>query len=198
MAKVEVDETEYAASQQVVRIFSEMLANPDARKKVLEAKKTVRPNEAIPEIDAAKPGFEAIDRLSKDFSDFRAELAKEKADREAAEKTAKFQSEWNASKEALKADGWLDDGIANIEKLAQERGIPDLEAAALLYRKLHPEPSPVEPSGYGRFAMFEMPSDADPQSYMKKLVETRGDSEAVLDAEIRAAINEVRGAPVRR
>ena len=197
MPKVEIDEAEWAAQQTITKLFGDMLNNPVTREQVLKAKKAVRPNEPIPEIDAADRGYAAIDKLSKEFTDFRTSLEKQQADREAAEKAHAFQNGWERSKQTLREDGWMDDGIANIEKLANDRGIPDLEAAAALYSKLHPKPEPVQPSGYGRFNMFEMPEQADQDSFMKKLIETRGDGDGAIDGEIRSAINDVRGAPRR-
>ena len=196
MPKIEIDEADWAAQQSVTKLFADMLNNPDARKQVLSAKKAVRPNEPIPEIDAARPGIEAVEALSKEFRDFRTALETEKQTREATAKAQEFQTAWDRSKQSLKNDGWLDDGIASIEKLAQDRGIPDLEAAAALYSKLHPQPEPVQPSGYGRFNLFDMPTDQaeNKDNFVKKLLETRGDADNVLDPEIRAAINDVRGA----
>lgn len=198
MAKVEVDEAEWTASQQVVSVFSDMLKNPQAREQVLKAKKLARPNEPIPEIDAASKGYEEINKL-------REELAADRKAREDADKkrdddarVAKFQADWDAQKAALRADGWMDDGIAKIEEYAKTTGIPDLEAAALKYRKLHPEPEPVQPSGYGRWAFMDEPGDKDNPSFVQKLLQTKGESESVLDSEIRNAINEVRGVPQRR
>ena len=199
MPKIEVDETEWAAQQQVTKLVADMLNNPESRAQVLKAKKTVRPNEPVPEIDAAQRGYEEIAAIRKELEEDRKARIKEKEEADASKKAQEFESTWNKQKSSLRADGWLDDGIANIEKLAQERGIPDLEAAALLYKKLHPEPEPIQPSSYGRWNAFEMPSGDDNNSFMKKLIETHGDSESVLDNEIRAALNEVRGAtPARR
>lgn len=200
MPKVEVDEAEWLASKQVTQLFADTLNNPEARKRLLEAKKIVRPNEPVPELDAAKPIQDELSKLREEMAADRRERTEAAAEAKRSADLKKFEDQWTSQKSALREQGWLDDGIVNIEKLAQERGIADLEAAALLYERLHPKPVPVEPSGYGRWNSFEPPQEgAAEDSFMKAMMETRGENEAALDSEIRAAINDVRGAtPARR
>lgn len=198
MAKIEVDETEVAASQQLTRLFADVLNNPEARKKFLEAKKVARPNEPIPEIDAAKPVVDMVSGVEKKLDEFLAAQRKEKEEENSAKRVAEFTASWDRSKAKLKAEeGWLDDGLEKVESFAKDRGIPDFEAAAALWLKQNPPPSPTEPSGYGRWDMFNAPSEGE-SDYMKKLLETRGESEAVVNNEIKAALAEIRGAGARR
>jgi hypothetical protein len=197
MPKIEVDEAEYVAQQQVTKLFADTLGNKEARELLLKAKKIVRPNEAIPEIDAAKPLQDELGKIREEMKADREARAAEKAEREASEKANKFQSEWDKQKTSLADEGWSNEGIANIETLAKERGIPDMEAAAALYRKLHPDPEVVHPSGIGRFDMFEVPKEGE-NDFMKKLLESQGQNDSIVDAEARKAIADVRGAMPRR
>lgn len=197
MAKVEVDEAEWLASQQVTKLFADTLNNPESRRKILEAKKIVRPNEPVPEIDAAAPIQSELAKIREEIAADRKAREEAAAKAETESKTKEFQAAWDKQKQSLRAD-FDDTGVEAIEKLAQERGIADLEAAALLYRKLHPEPTPVEPSGYGRWNTFEVPTDDTGDAFMKKMIDSAGNNESALDAEIRAAIDSVRGASPQR
>jgi hypothetical protein len=48
-----------------------------------------------------------------------------------------------AGRAALQKGGYTDEGIAAVEKLMEEYGIPDHEAAASLHEKLQPPAEPV-------------------------------------------------------
>ena len=113
------------------------------------------------------------------------------AERASSAKVNEFASQWNGAKAQLQRErGYTAEGIAEIEKLAQERGIPDLEAAAALFDRLHPPPEPVQPAGIGSFNFFE-PTEKDGED-MKKLLESRGESEQVVMKMAREALNDFR------
>lgn len=191
MAKREVEETDFLASQELVKLFADMLNNPDARKHVLTGKKIVRPHESIPEFDAAAPLARRLDELNKKIDD--AEKARNEAIAKAAEekKTAELHANWDKQKQALREAGWLAEGIDKVEKLAFDRGIPDLDAAAALYEKLNPPTAPHEPVGRGFWESFGTPTEEDGD--MKKLLDSRGQSEGLLNKMIGDALREVRG-----
>ncbi len=213
MATREIDESEFLASQATIKAVNEMLAHPEARSLLLHARKKANPSVVIPEIDAAAP-------IQNSVAAFKAEIAAEmKADREAraaelkaerdareamaaerkaekeaaaqAELVSKFHAEWDRQKGQLRADGWRDEGIAAIEKHAQERGIADLEIAAAHWEKLHPPAEPVTPNGSGSWGFMDGAPDDD--KFMKAMIESRGEDDAALNSEINAALKDFRG-----
>jgi len=191
MATREVDEQEYLASVGVVQAVQSMLKHPEARKLVLKAQKTVNPNAVIPEIDAAAPLANELAGVTKRLDDIAASIAADKAARDAEAKVNEFATAWGKQKAKLRDAGYYDDAIEAIEKLAQERGIPDLEAAAALHEKLHPPASPASPSGFGTWNFLE-PTEKEGE-FTKKLLETKGDDDGALRSEINKALADVRG-----
>ncbi len=192
MAKIEVEESDLLANAQVVKAVNMMLANPEARRRVLEAQKIIAPNLPIPELDAPKPYEAKINELQKRFEDAERVRAEEKAAAEAASKTNAFKSKWEESKQQLRQNGYTAEGVAAIEKLAEERGIPDLEAASALFDKLHPPATVAQPNGHtGAWDLFAPPAEEDKN--MQKLLESRGDDNMVLNSMINGALAEVRG-----
>ena len=191
MAKIEVDETSYLEMQQTYAAVNKMLSNPQARRKVLEATKVINPAAIIPEIDAAAPISAELTETRTQIAALQKRLDDDAAERASTSKVNEFASQWNGAKAQLQRErGYTAEGIAEIEKLAQERGIPDLEAAAALFDRLHPPPEPVQPAGIGSFNFFE-PTEKDGED-MKKLLESRGESEQVVMKMAREALNDFR------
>lgn len=191
MARIEIEEADLLANQGVVNTVKAMLGNPEARKLVLKAQKIVKPDAVIPEIDAAVPFQTELEKMREESRALTKRLDDEKAEREARGKIDEFTTAWENQKSGLRREGYLTETIDEIEKLAKERGIPDLEAAAALHTKLHPPAEPASPSGFGSFNFFE-PSEKEGED-MKKLLETRGESEGVLNTMIQKGLADVRG-----
>lgn len=191
MAKIEVEETDFLASQQLTKLFSDMLSDKEARDMVLKAKKKIRPNEPVPELDAAKPVYDEISKIRQELADDRRAREEEKSKAESEAKIRDFTANWNGQKSRLKNEGWFDEDLDKVEKLAQDRGIPDFEAAAALYARLNPPPAPADPT-YSGFDILSAPDEGD-QDDMKKLIESRGESTAALDSLIGKALKDVRG-----
>jgi len=197
MAKtVEVDEATLLAQQQISALVDVISKNPAARKLFHQAVKTARPDAVIPEVDAAQPLLDEIAAERKAREALEKKIADKDAAEEAARRTADFQNSWERQKDRLRDEGWMDDGIAEVEKLAQERGIVDLEAAALLHQKLHPPAEPITPNGLGGFDIFQMPAEED--AAMKKLLESKGEDESALRSMVNTALTDVRSGSRRR
>jgi len=191
MATREVDESEFLSSQSVVRAVNAMLANKDSRKLLLQARKVADPSAVIPEIDAAAPVQSEMAEIRKLMAEQAAERAAEKAERDQQAQIDKFTAGWEKQKAQLRNNGWRDEGIAEIEKHAQERGIADLEVAAAHWEKLHPPSDPVQPNGSGSWGFFDAPKDDE--TFVKAMIDSRGDDENALNAEISAALKDYRG-----
>ena len=192
---VEIDESQLLAQQQVTNLVDTILKNPAARKVFHQAVKTAKPDTVIPEVDASNEVLAVVAEERAARLALQKRLDDKEAADEAAQRTAKFSASWESQKNGLRAEGWMDEGIAEVEKLAQERGIVDLEAAALLHQKLHPPAEPVTPNGFS-MDFFQMPAEDD--AAMKKLMESRGDDEGALRSMINVALNDVRSPGTRR
>lgn len=196
MVMREIEETEFLANQNVVRAVQKMMADPKARRMVQQAQKIVDPSIVIPELDAAAPIEASLAEERTARLALEARMDKDAADRATAEKMKAFEASWNARKASLAKQGYTDEGIVAIEKLAEERGIADLDAAAALFDRLHPPAEPVESAGFGGFNMFESTNGGENEDF-KKLIEAQGDDPQAERNMINAALNEVRSAARR-
>lgn len=190
MAVRQVDEAEFLNAQAVMRAVDMMMADKDARKLLLQARKKSDPKAVIPELDAAEPVNAEVAEIRKMLSEQKEVMAAEKAEREQQARLAEFAKGWEKQRSKLRGDGWRDEGIEGIEKLAQERGIPDLEVAAAYFEKLHPPAEPVQPNGTGSWGFFEGNSEDD--TFIKAMIASKGDDEGALDREIAATLKDFR------
>lgn len=194
MPKVEIEEADLLANQQLARTIQAMMANPDARKRLLEAQKIVNPQAVTPK--------DYQDEVREEVTKLRADIEADKKARDEAatkaeseRKTQEFLAQWERAKANLreKYPDLNDKGIEEIENLAKTRGIPDLEAAGALFRELHPPATPAQPSGPSGFNLFDTPAQDDLKDDMKKLMESGGDNEQTLNKMIRDTLDQVRG-----
>jgi hypothetical protein len=192
---VEVDESQFIGMTQTAKTVQAMLANPKSRKMLLQAQKLADPSVSIPEIDALGEGMSEIQKLRAEMDADRKARADERAAAEAEAKTRQFVEGWEAGKKRLRAEsGYTAEGIAAIEKLAQDRGIADLDAAAALFDRMNPPAEPIAAPGVGGFNFFEPAAATDNSGeYMKKLFASRGEDESATRTEVAAALSEFRG-----
>ena len=199
MAVRQVEEAELLALQGVTGTLNQMLAHPDSRKLVLQARKIVAPHAPIPELDVAAPVQKELAEMRKLLADDAAARKAERDDAETRRITDQFATNVQRQKAQLRAAGWTDQGIADVETFALERGVPDLEVAASHYEKLHPPAEPVRSTGSGSWGFFDNGAAEDDGAFVKAMIETRGDDEGALNREIQAALADVRGSqPTRR
>ena len=189
MARIEVDEADFAASAGITRVVQQIMAHPEARKMLMKARKTVDPSVAIPELDAAEPVNAAVDELRKELSAWREETAAEK--QKAAEESAirSFQQKWATQEAELRARGWRRDGIDLVKKFAEDNGITDLTIAADAWEKRNPPADPVV-SGNGMWGFMGEPDKED--TFVADMMKAGGNDDRRLDQEIRAAIADAR------
>jgi len=196
---VEVDESVFLESQGLVQAVNGMLANKEARALLLKARKIADPSAPVPEIDAAEPVNAELAKIHEQQAKILKRMDDEAAAREAAKRNEEFAKTWEGQKAALRAQGFTDDGIAAVEKHAHQRGIPDLEVAAAHWERLNPPPAPVENQGaYGAFNFFEPQEEGQHADYMKKLLETKGENDAITDNYARTVLREIRGQQGRK
>ena len=192
MALIQIEESELLQRQGVVDVLNKMLGNPEARKLVLQARKITEPGVSIPEIDAAAPLNGALNEIRKELQADRAARQKERDEADQQRRLDEFNAGLDRQRTMLRQQGWTEEGLTEVLKHAQERGIPDLEVAAAHYEKLHPPSEPVSPNGAsGSWGFFEESAAED--TFVKDMIASQGNNEAALDKEIRLALADVRG-----
>lgn len=191
MPKVEIDETELLNYRAIHGAVHEIMKNPKAAAKLIEAKKIALPNAPPGDYERASA---PLAEISEQLTTLQKQIADDKAERERAARVSEFTNSWEKAKGELRAQGYTDDGVVAIEKLAQERGIADLQAAAALFDKLNPPQQPITPTGFGTWDFFDQGADGQPQEdYIKKLFDSRGEDDNAVLRESQKVLKEVRG-----
>lgn len=189
MPTIEVDELEFQNNKQLKDLVGKMLKNPDARRRVLEAQKIIEPNAAIPELDAAKPVQDAVAALSEKFDKAIGEIKADRDKEKDEARLASLQSRWRSGQDFLKANGYNEEGIKKVEDIMEKRGIASHEDAAKIFEFENPPPPPTTPSGMGSYNFFAKDNGGDD---WKELLQSRGESESVLNKMTSAALADVR------
>ena len=190
MATVELDEVEFRRLQQLNNFSHAMLQHPDAAKLVEKAAKLVNPNIKTPRLDQEA----AITAPVQDVRSELAALRKEISDRDAAVQQNQTLNALALKRDdglrALRRAGWTDDGVKAVETLMEEKGILDPEIAAAYVEKQMPQQSVASPGTGGWNFMESIADDSDAD--LKKLIETRGEVDIVVDGIARKALTEIR------
>jgi len=191
----EISEEDLRTNVALRNAMEQMMSNPESRKLLLKARKTADPKAVIPELEAETSIDARISELTKTVGTFiDTQTAAQKKAADDAEQ-AKVQSKIDAGFAKLKDAGVTAEGIEGVRKIMEAEGIISPEVAWSHFEKLHPAPAPVTPSGYGAFNFLDQPSDGSED--IKKLIESRGESNQVLDKLAHEALAEIRGQPRR-
>jgi hypothetical protein len=168
MALIEVDGDELAKLQAELRttkashvLLDKLGKNPKTRVKVLRAMKEDNPDLIIPELDAAQPVLDDVAAIRAELAAEKELRAKDKADEVKRRQDESIEATISKSRAKLRKSGYDDEGIEGIEKLMQERGLTDYEAAEALFEKNIPQADPVMPADFGRTMPMIDESDAD-------------------------------------
>lgn len=197
MPTVELDEVELQRLQKQDRTVHALMANPKSKKKIFEAYKEHDPNARIPELEIEAAAKAPVEALEKTVSDLTKQLADDKTERENEKRMAALTGTVESGMAKLRRAGWTDDGLVEVRKLMDERGILDPEIAAAYYEKQHPPQNPAMPTGGIGGWDFTAPVEDD--SYTKKLLSSKSaaDNEQLAMNEATKALMEFRGAQQR-
>ena len=195
MPAVEIDEVELLRLRRQDQTVHSLMANPKSKRKILEAYKEHDPNARIPELDAEAAAQAPVNELQKKFDELQKQIADDKAEREKREKLDSLSGGIEKAKLKFRRAGWFDEDIAAVEKLMEEKGTTDFEMAAALYEKNRPPQQVATPSGVGGWNFAENVQDTEVD--LKKLLERKGNNEALADKMAHEALQEVRGASRR-
>jgi hypothetical protein len=192
MAKIEVDEEQWNAAQRTLGIVRKIASNPANARAIEAMHKGVDPNVATPLADADKIANERVGLLEKQLADMKKEHDDERKKDEEERTISSTKAKWEEGRQKLRDAGFSTSAIEKIEKeIMEPKGIIDHEDALTLYEKANPPPAPVMPGGVGAWNFLETPPE-DKDSDIKRLIETRGNSDVVADKMARDALNDFR------
>lgn len=194
MPKVEIEEADLLAQQKIFDAVKKMAANPQARELLNKAQKIVDPT-IVTATDYQDELRKEIAERDKKFTELEKKFEDDKAAREADAKKQAFVSEWEAQKKAVRDryPDLNDEGMAAIQKLAEEKAIPNFEAAAALFRTLNPPATPAASDGPVHWNMFDAQQQDGMKDYVDKLMKAGGEDAAAESAMVRDTLNEIRG-----
>ena len=189
---IEVDEVEYAQSRQLRDIIVKLMADPKRAAKIEELRKEVEPNAPTPHLDQMKLTTEPVEKVREEMSALSKELAEEKAKSEQDAKLSALQSKIDAGNAQLLSEGWTTDGLKTLTEFREKEGILDPIAAAAYYEKLNgAQVAPMQPSsGFGAWNFGEVPKDEN--DFVKKLMDSHGQNDLVVENEAMKVIKEFR------
>jgi len=192
MPKVEVDEAEILEARRLKGVLAQITADPKRKARLEMLHKEVDPNVPTPTNDLLKPVDDAVSAVSKQIADLTKQLADEKAENERKANLLALTSRVDSGLAALKQQGWMDDGIAKVKAIMEEKGLLDVDDAVAIFERRNPPPAPIAPGGSGAWNfMDDVTNDADAD--IKKLIEGKGANDQHLNKMINQTLLEVRG-----
>ena len=190
MAKVEIEEAELANLRRVNDVAVLLGKNPKTRAVLQAAVAEAAPDQAGSEHYLRNEFSEAIGGVAKKLDDFLEAQKKDREERDAADARRTLENRWLEGRGKLRDAGYTQEGLEAVEKLMEERGIADHEAARALHERLNP---PAEPAvtGGSSWNFFDRSAEAANDAAFKALMS--GDDEQFLATAIPAALKEARG-----
>ena len=192
MPKVEVDEAELLEHRRMRGVLAKITADPKRKARLELLHKEVDPDVPTPTNDMLAPVDQAVTTVTKEIADLRKQLADEKAENERKANLLALTSRVDSGLAGLKQAGWMDDGIAKVKAIMEEKGLLDVDDAVAIFERRNPPPAPIAPGGSGAWNfMDDVANDADAD--IKKMIETKGNSESLLNTMVNKTLQEVRG-----
>lgn len=196
MAKVEIDEQEFKAWEQTKQTLNKIRADKEALLNLERAHKKIDPNAVTKALDEYEASSKENAEWQTKFEELQKSLKEKEDKRETDASLATATARVESGRKRLRDAKYTEEGIEAVEKFMQERGIADHEVAAAYLEKQNPPQEIMSPRAFGGFNFVEPPKEGE--SFVKSLLDSRGeDDNAVLKAATEA-IAETRGARVRR
>lgn len=166
------------------------------RRKLLEFVKEAYPDANIPELDAAKPILADVDKTREEVAALKKQLA-EREEKDALKERERETTDFiRKNRKMLRKRGYDEEGVGSIEKLMQERGLTDYEAAAALYEASQPREEPILPN-YDRGWNFTMPDTEAESEAHKMLVSSPRGAKRWQDQQVKKFFQERRDGTLR-
>jgi len=192
MAKIEVDEEQWNLGQRTLATMRKIASKPENARALEAMHKGIDPSVSTPLADADKVANERVSSLEKQIADMKKEHDDERKKDEEERAQGLLKSKWEMGRQKLRDQGYSDTAIEKIEKeIMEKEGIVNHEAAAAYWEKQNPPPPPAMPGGVGPWNFLETPPE-DKDSDIKRLIESRGNSDVLTDKMAREALNDFR------
>jgi hypothetical protein len=195
MPMVEVDEEQLRRDSVLRATVAKILQDPKAKRLMEQAHKMVDKDAVTPGLDTEEKIEAAVGATKAEIEALKKQLAEDREKREHEAKVGALQKSIEDGIAKLVSEGWMPDGITAVRKLMEDKGIVDPAIAAAYYEKTHPAPAPVAGGG-GPWNFIEASAAGDDPDW-KKLIETKGENDAIVDKMARDALNDMRGVPRR-
>ncbi len=197
MPMVEVDEAELLEARRMRGVLAKITADPKRKARLELLHKEVDPTVPTPTNDMLSPIDAAVTAVSTEMAALRKELADEKAESERARNLAALSGRVDSGLADLKRAGWLDEGISKVKAIMEEKGLLDVEDAVAIFERRNPPPAPIAPGGSGAWNFMDDAALGDADADIKKMIETKGNSDALLNSMVNKTLLEVRGSSRR-
>lgn len=192
MPKIEVDEEQWNFGQRTLATMRKIASDPTRARKLEALHKETDATVSTPLADADKIANERVAKLEQQLDELRKSTEEQRKKDEEEKTLGQHKGKWEAGRQKLRDQGFTDAAIEKIEKeIMEPKGMIDHEDALVLYEKKNPPPTPVMPGGSGPWNFLETPPD-DKDSNVKRLIDTRGNSDVLTDKMARDALNEFR------
>lgn len=192
MPNVEIDEAEFLRLTKLNNFVHAGLQNPEAARLIEKAAKMIDPNIKTPRLDQDAAIQTPMQKMQEDM----AALRKSMDDRDAAATQNQTLNALASQREdglrELRRTGWTADGIAAVEKLMDEKGILDVAIAAAYHEKQHPPTNVSMPGSTGGWNFMEAVTADESDADLKKLIETKGEVDGVVNHIAHKALTEIR------
>ncbi len=198
MPKIEVDEQDFLRNEKLRKTVEAMLAKPSSAKLLKMAEKEIDPTVVHPEIEMEKVVEERVGALAKTVTDFITESKTQREKDDADRKLEKLQVSVESGIAKLRSDeGLTDEGEKALREMMTKKGIMDVDDAWAVFQRHNPPPPPAAPASGRMFDVISAARDGNDE-FIKGMIESRGENQALVDKVAWDAINEVRGAQQKR
>ena len=190
---VEIDEAELLRLRRTSDTVSRMIKDPSAKRQLLQALKTVNPDDpSVKELDRPDPVEARFEALQTELAAEKKARLEAEATREQNAKLDKIRAEQEAGFGELRKANWTQDGIEKVRAVMQEKGILDVAIAAKWIESQMPPQNPIAPTG-SSWNFAEMPPEGSNDDF-KRLMDSKGEDDSLLRKMAGEALVEVRGA----
>lgn len=189
----DIDEAEYNNLVALRGVASKMVAKPESRRLLEQAQKLVDPNAPTPLLDQEAAQLAPVQAMEKKFNDELAAMKKERDDEKREITLKAIADRQTAGIARLRQQGWLDEGIAKVQKLMDDKGLLEVEDAVSIFQRDNPPPTPATPQGGitgSSWGFVDPNSEADKS--IQELIASKGQNEFVADKMANAALNDFR------
>lgn len=188
---IEIDEDEYNRLTGVSRLAAQIHANPEGRKLLEQAHKTINPRAPTPTLEQEARFSQPLTELQKQVADVAA-MVKDKFEKDESEKKlGALEHQQREGFSRLRDGGYTDAGIEAVQKIMSEKGILDPEIAAAYHEKINPPAVPVTPTGSNAVNFIEAFND-DSNKALNDLLQSRGESERALNTLVQESLTDFR------